>query len=704
MTDLTALRAEVRALLDEWRTAGRFTPQCDAWLRGNDPQFSKAVAARGWIGMTWPRPLGGSEESNRARLVVTEELLRAGAPVAAHWMGDRQIGPAILRYGSAELQQTYLPRIAAGDVTFCLGMSETESGSDLASVRTTATAVDGGFRITGRKIWTSQAHTASHIYVLARTDRAADKHAGLTEFVVDMSSVGVEVRPIFDLRGQHHFNEVTFDDVFVRADQVLGAVGQGWAQVTEQLAFERGGMERLLSTYPLLAECVRAAASHEHYADIGSAVAQLATMRRLALQVATALDAGSAPVQLAATLKDLGTTFEGEVNELGRRVLAVEPDPGADGVAELLAGGILAAPGFTIRGGTTEVLRTIIARTAGEVGRARAGSAEIEEMADDVLAGRGGEPPATGRPAIWPTLAELGWPGVGMAESRGGSGGSLADLVTLVRATGRHAVSTPLAETAWAHRLVGRAGTGAATVVVSDRLSATDGGLSGEVSRVPWARSVDRFVVVVDGSVHEVPADAAGITVTPGENLAGEPRDTVRFDVVAVGPPVAAVDADQALAEGALLRVAQLVGAAEAALAYSAAHAGTREQFGRPLIKFQAVGSLLAQMVGQVTLARAALAGAITGDSPPVDHVAAAFAVAGPAATFAARAAHQLHGAMGITREHPLHLSTRRLWSWRDEFGGDRAWARRLGRRLAGLGEDDLWDWLTATGANGDEA
>jgi alkylation response protein AidB-like acyl-CoA dehydrogenase len=195
-------------------------------------------------------------------------------------MADRQIGPAILRHGTPELQRRYLPRIAAGQVTFCLGMSETEAGSDLPAVCTVATAVTDGWQITGRKIWTSHAHRSTHAYVLTRTDRAAEQHAGLTEFIVDMTAAGVDVRPILDMQGEHHFNEVVLEDVPVPDDHVLGQVGNGRRQVTEQLAFERGGMERVLSTYPLLAAAVTAASDHADFARTGRALALLATLRR----------------------------------------------------------------------------------------------------------------------------------------------------------------------------------------------------------------------------------------------------------------------------------------------------------------------------------------------------------------------------------------------------------------------------------------
>ncbi|MFE3003365.1 acyl-CoA dehydrogenase family protein [Nocardia sp. NPDC059246] len=355
------LRSTVRDLTAAWRREGRYVPQCDSWMRSFDLEFTRELAARGLIGMTWPRRYGGGEYRNVDRLAVTEELLRAGAPVAAHWIADRQIGPAILRHGSDRLREEILPGITRGEVQFCLGMSEPGAGSDLAAVRTTAERVPGGWRITGRKIWTTGAHHATYAYVLARTAKSERKHQGLSEFVVDMHAEGVEVTPIVDMSGEHHFNETVFDGVFVPEHQLIGTEGEGWKQVVEQLSFERGGPERVLSTYPLLASIVeRADDVHDRNLSgrLGTLVARLTALRRMCWDVAQQLDAGRAPVQEAATLKLLGNTFERDVIEFAREVLGGNDDtPGS-----LLKQALLAAPGFSIRGGAADVLLSIIAK------------------------------------------------------------------------------------------------------------------------------------------------------------------------------------------------------------------------------------------------------------------------------------------------------------------------------------------------------
>lgn len=356
-----ALRDEVRRLTARWRSAGRYTPRSDAWLRSFDLEFSRELAARGLIAMTYPEEFGGAGRTYVERLAVTEELLRAAAPVAAHWIGDRQIGPAVLRHGSRELREEILPKIASAEAVFCLGMSEPEAGSDLAAVRTSAERVDGGWLISGHKIWTSHAHRATHAYVLARTASGARRHEGLTEFILDMDADGVLVTPIIDLSGEHHFNEVRFTEVFVPAHRVIGEVGNGWRQVVEQLAFERGGAERFLSSYPALIALIEHVAGEgrpDLDALLGSLVARLAVLRRICWEVAEAMDAGRAPVQQAAVLKYLGNAFERDVIDALRHT-GLARDPGPDGP---FGQALLASPGFGLRGGSAEVLLSLIAR------------------------------------------------------------------------------------------------------------------------------------------------------------------------------------------------------------------------------------------------------------------------------------------------------------------------------------------------------
>lgn len=375
--ELDELRRDVRAFLAEEIAAGRIVPHADNWLAGWDPAFSRRLGERGWIGMTFPREYGGSGAGSLARFVVTEELLAAGAPVAAHWIADRQSGPSLLAYGTEEQRRAYLPGIARGEVHFAIGMSEPDSGSDLASVRTRAERAGGGWTVNGAKVWTSGAHVAHAMIALVRTGPPGpSRHEGLTQLIVDLGAPGLEIRPIRLLTGEHHFNEVVLTDVFVPDDRVLGTVGDGWRQVTGELAFERSGPERILSTFPLLAAAAgRLAERGADAADrarIGMVVARLWALRRMSLAVAARLAAGDAPATEAAAVKDLGTRFEGALIETVRLLARVEPDlASSDPLAHLLAQSVLHSPGFTLRGGTNEILRGVVAKSVLPKGETR---------------------------------------------------------------------------------------------------------------------------------------------------------------------------------------------------------------------------------------------------------------------------------------------------------------------------------------------
>lgn len=361
------LRKEVREFLESELKAGSFEPKCDSWLGGLSPEFSKKIGERGWLGMTWPKEYGGQERSNLERFVVTEELLAYGAPVAAHWFADRQTGPLLLRYGTEEQRQSILPKIAKGELFFAIGLSEPNSGSDLASISTRAKKVGDKWVINGSKIWSSGAHVAHYMIVLLRTSpKEDDKYAGISQIIVDLSAPGVTIRPIHLMTGEHHFNEVIFEDVEVPENRVVGEIGNGWKQGMAELAYERSGPERFLSTYPLFQELVKEVADtdsdHVKY-KIGKLAARLWTLRRMSLGVAGLLQEGQSPNTAASLVKDLGTSFEKEVIDVSRELVASRPSMNSNRPFEvLLAESILHAPGFTLRGGTTEILRSIIAK------------------------------------------------------------------------------------------------------------------------------------------------------------------------------------------------------------------------------------------------------------------------------------------------------------------------------------------------------
>ena len=364
------LRQEVRTFVQDELSSESFVPACDSWLIGASPAFSKKLGARGWLGMTWPKEAGGHGRTALERFVVIEELLQAGAPVACHWVADRQSGPNLLKFGSEYLQAKYLPGIVRGECYFAIGMSEPGTGSDLASVKTRGEKVDGGWLVSGTKVWTSQAHLSHALIILCRTEPLGDdRHAGLSQFVVDTDSPGVTINPIRLLTGEHHFNEVVLEKVFVPESQVLGNPGDGWKQVTSELALERSGPERFLSTYPLMRELVHVLGKHPEINEciaIGELTAELWSLRTLSLAVAAALGRGESPDVEAALVKDIGTTFESKVIDVVRTLIDLKPSLQAVSTLNRLAAqATLQSPGFTLRGGTNEILRGVVARGLG---------------------------------------------------------------------------------------------------------------------------------------------------------------------------------------------------------------------------------------------------------------------------------------------------------------------------------------------------
>jgi alkylation response protein AidB-like acyl-CoA dehydrogenase len=364
------LRIEVRAFLDERIAQRSSLDRSDSW-NGFDRDFSRAMGARGWLGMTWPKHYGGHERSAFERYVVVEETLAAGAPVGAHWIGDRQSGPTLLKFGTEEQRATILPLIAAGEAVFCIGMSEPDSGSDLAATRTRAVRSADGWRITGTKLWTTNAHRADYMILFCRSSgTAADRQAGTTQLLIDLKATpGLTIRPIIDLAGQHHFNEVHFEDALVPPGALIGTEGEGWSQVMSELAFERSGPERFLSSLQLIIEMIRAlegSGSDLARAAIGRLTAHLIVLRRLSRGVAAMLEAGESPSLHAAIVKDLGATFEQSVPEIARTLIDAEPDRASTAAFNaVLANILLNAPSWSLRGGTREILRGIIARGLG---------------------------------------------------------------------------------------------------------------------------------------------------------------------------------------------------------------------------------------------------------------------------------------------------------------------------------------------------
>ncbi|GAA4404415.1 acyl-CoA dehydrogenase family protein [Quisquiliibacterium transsilvanicum] len=366
-----ALRPAIRAFLDAELPGTSAAQRSRSWM-GYDEEFSRKLARAGFVGMMLPREYGGAARSPFARFVVVEELLARGAPVAAHWIADRQSGPLINRFGTESQRQFYLPRICRGEAFFCIGMSEPDSGSDLASVRTRAVPVDGGWKLNGSKIWTTIAHHAHYMIALVRTSGTPeDRQKGLSQLVIDLKAPGVKVRPICDLAGDEHFNEVHFEDVMLPADALVGAEGAGWAQVNAELAFERSGPERLQSSIVLFDELIawqraRGAIDAVAAAEIGAIQARLVALRAMCLAVNGKVARGEQPLLEAAVVKDLGTEVEQAIGTIAARLCGADPtDPPPASLMAALAYVLQLAPTFSLRGGTREILRGMIARGLG---------------------------------------------------------------------------------------------------------------------------------------------------------------------------------------------------------------------------------------------------------------------------------------------------------------------------------------------------
>jgi alkylation response protein AidB-like acyl-CoA dehydrogenase len=736
------LTAQERDLTREVRRFARakpFEPSPQSPTRGGfDRAFSEDLARHGWVGMTIPARYGGAARSAVERCLVVSELLAAGAPLGAHWTADRQTAPSLLHNGPESLRSELLPRIAAGRCVMAGGFSEPDAGSDLASVRTRARKVPGGWRITGRKIWTTDADRADYFEILCRTsDGGGRKHEGLSLLIVPAGAPGLTVMPVEGMDGERHFNEVVIEDVFAPDDWLVGAEGTGWQQLTAELALERSGPERYLSTFPLLESFVRSrrevAVPEESFEVIGKIIAQQIGLRLMSLSIARMVDQGGSPVAEAAMAKDLGTEMEQLlVDELWRyRYEEIRPGPAADRFHEFLDINRLRSPVFTTAGGTNEVLRLLVARQLPGWAGTRKGWALRSPLAEAVFEQAATAQAGLGRLSVprgaadslsmelLGSLRAAGFLGVSVPEDLGGSGGTLNDALDVVRGAAYAGVSTPVVEgpilAGWLlreSRLPFSWGDGLA-VLAEGRVKLSDAGrrpvLSGVLESVAWPQSARVLVVPVSQAgellVATVEVDALGLPA--GEaNTAGEPvARGIRID----GVPVTGL-APSGLTPDAAGEVLGLRRAAAHAVAMTAAlqrvaeltigYAGQRHQFGQPIARFQAVQTHLARLASQAQRAAVvvdAVQATLDGDRRRLDSalIAAARTLAGDAAVLGARSAHQVHGAIGVTMEYPLQRFTRRLWEWEAADGTAARWARQLGAQACA---DDLGAWQLITG------
>ncbi len=371
-----AFRKEVSDFLKEEIRDGAFQPMCDGWIQGYSPEFTGKMAARGWIGLSWPREYGGQGRSETDRLILTEELLRCGAPAACHWFADRQIGRSIIAHGTEEQKQELLPLILKGEAYIGLGMSEPEAGSDLASLQTRAVEDGDDYIIDGQKMWTSCARFMTHVYLVARTDPDAPKHRGISEFVIDASLPGISVRPTIDITGSEAWGEVFYDGVRVPKRHLIGEKNRGFYQILNQLDYERAGLERLMGNYPLFEAIIGFTRETERKGVplckdplIRDKLARLQVEfemgRLLTYRVVLVMEQGRAPNVEAAMAKAYCTTFEQRLASVATEMLGLYGQLVAESKWAPILGmaphSYLGSKGYSLQAGTTEVLKNIVA-------------------------------------------------------------------------------------------------------------------------------------------------------------------------------------------------------------------------------------------------------------------------------------------------------------------------------------------------------
>jgi len=362
-----SFRAEVRAFLAEElrdRPAGEGRGNWEFYT-----SFLKKLAARGWLTLAWPKEWGGLGASHMQQLVYNEEVAYHDAP--AFYMGADRVGPTIMLYGTDEQKRRFLPPIVAGEAQWCQGFSEPGAGSDLASLQTRAVQDGDDFVINGQKIWTSFAHSAGWMILLARTDPDAPKHKGISYFLVDMHTPGIVVRPLVDMLDRHQFNEVFFDNVRVPRDALLGELNRGWYVATATLDFERSGIQRVIGSYRTY-EQLLAYAREERLGAHPLVRHKLAELKiefevgkQLSYRVAWMQSKQLVPNYEASVSKMYGSELAQRLANAGMQILGLGGQLAAGSAHAPLRGAFeslyLNAAALTIAAGTSEIQRGIIA-------------------------------------------------------------------------------------------------------------------------------------------------------------------------------------------------------------------------------------------------------------------------------------------------------------------------------------------------------
>lgn len=349
--DQEILRAEAQAVARE--AVQCFGRANDSWINGWSTEFAEELGKRGWIGLTWPEEFGGGGRPAIDRLIIGEELIKAGAPIGSMWFADRQMGPTLIAYGRPDQQAEYLPNILAGRSSWCIGMSEPNAGSDLASLKTQAVRDGDEWVINGQKIWTSFGEVADYCYLICRTSTDGPPHAGISEIIVPMNTPGIEVRPIEDMTTNRHFCEVFYTDVRVPVENLVGIEGNAFKQTMRQLEHERGGIDRLVSNYALYVMARDRADTTDP--RVRQRIARLESMYRIGRILVIREVLQQAPAGFSAATKCFCTEHEWEVAQFVAETFGAQAT-----LWDEMTQGLTYAPGYTIMGGTSDVMRNIL--------------------------------------------------------------------------------------------------------------------------------------------------------------------------------------------------------------------------------------------------------------------------------------------------------------------------------------------------------
>ena len=370
-----AFRQELKDFLKkDWKEDLNVVAGSEEWW-AIEMGMRKKIAEKGWLALSWPKEYGGNDATVMQQVIFTDEWSYAHAP-GRDGEGIGYIGPAIMVHGTEEQKKQHIGGIARGEVVWCQGYSEPEAGSDLASLSTRAVLEEGEWVINGQKIWTSQAHFADWILLLARTDPDAPKHRGITMLLVDMKTPGVSVRPIIDMTNGHVFNEVFFDNVRVPEGNVVGEVNRGWYAGMTLLDFERSGVEYAAVSRRALDETVKFASETRVN---GKSLIQVPTVRNklaemavnvevsymLSYQIAWLQSKGDVPNKEASMGKMFGTEIEQRTFQTAMQILGLygQMVPGPKGVPlhGFIENNYLKSIADTIQSGTSEIQRRIVA-------------------------------------------------------------------------------------------------------------------------------------------------------------------------------------------------------------------------------------------------------------------------------------------------------------------------------------------------------